>query len=593
MLVFKRMRSLVGLMLAMAMTLAAGLSFAVPAHASDLSGPVLLNPKATPTNLNFHNGPATINITLRLVDATGVEAPVMLASWVNPDPWSWGSGQSQGFGRMTLVSGNMKDGIWKHTISIPQGAATGQWEMTLYPLSDTWGNRSSFFQTLATVTVIDEAPPTVVSPASVTFTDSLGTKNDKYTIPTTTGVQYLVGGKALSAGTYPGTGKITVTAVARTGYVLEPKAPSAWTQTFKGLLVGSAPTISGTAQVGSTLTAKTGTWTPSPVALGYQWYRSGVAIAGAVSGTYVVAAADAGNTITLNVTGSKAGYSPVTKKSAPTAQVTKGSFSGRTVSIDGTSRVAQTLTANVGAWIPTPASFKYQWYRYGAPIVGANASTYTLTAADAAATLTVKVTGSKSGYSTASTTSAPTAAVAKGSLARSTPTITGKSAVGSVLTANPGVWGPAPVTLKYQWYRAGALVSGANAATYTPTTADLGAVFTVKVTGSKAGFATFSRTSAPTAAVVKGSLVRATPVITGTAKVGATLTADPGAWGPAPVTLRYQWYRSGSAITGATTATYSPTKSDAAKTLTVKVTASKSGFTTFARTSAPTAIVAK
>jgi hypothetical protein len=93
--------------------------------------------------------------------------------------------------------------------------------------------------------------------------------------------------------------------------------------------------------------------------------------------------------------------------------------------------------------------------------------------------------------------------------------------------------------------------------------------------------------------VVKGSLVRATPTVTGTAKVGSTLTANSGVWGPAPVTLRYQWYQSGVAVTGANAATYQPTTTDVAKTLTVKVTGSKPGYTTFSRTSVPTAAVAK
>jgi hypothetical protein len=242
--------------------------------------------------------------------------------------------------------------------------------------------------------------------------------------------------------------------------------------------------------------------------------------------------------------------------------------------------------------VPSPESFQYQWHRAGVTIDGATAATYTPTASDLAATLTVTVTGSKSGYSTVSKTSAPTAAVRQGSLIKSTPTVTGTPKVGTPLTANPGVWGPGEVRLGYAWYRYGVLIYGAFSATYTPVTKDLGAVLTVSVFGSKPGFLTYSRTSAPTAKVVRGSLTRATPTITGAAKVGSTLTANPGTWGPAPLTLRYQWYRSGIPITGANTATYTPGTADAARTLTVKVTGSKSGYTAISRTSAPTASVA-
>lgn len=80
--------------------------------------------------------------------------------------------------------------------------------------------------------------------------------------------------------------------------------------------------------------------------------------------------------------------------------------------------------------------------------------------------------------------------------------------------------------------------------------------------------------------------------ITGTAKVGQTLTAVPGTWNPEP-TFSYRWYRSGSSIAGATKSTYKLTKSDAGKTITVKVTGTLAKHQTVALTSAPTAKVSK
>lgn len=593
MLVFNRARTSVMVMALVAMLVSMGTIYAAPARASDMSGPALVSQSVTWTNLNLYNGPATITTTIHLVDATGVEAPVMTSSWVNPDPWAWGGGQSQGFGRMTLVSGTMQDGIWKHTITIPQGAATGQWDVTLYPLSDTWGNNSTFFKTLATVTITDEAPATVVTPAAATFTDQDGIAGDTYTVPTTAGVQYLVQGQEVPAGTYPGAGTVTVTAKATPGYALTPNAIASWTTTFKGNLIASTPTISGAGRVGSTLTANAGSWGPSPISLGYQWYRSGVAIAAANAATYALAATDAGSTITVSVTGTKAGYPTVANKSAPTAVIAEGLLTGPAPTIAGTPQVGKPLTANAGIWGPSLVSLTYQWFRTGVPITGATDAVYTPSASDVAVTLSVKVTGSKPGYSTGAKTSAPTAAIAKGALTRSLPAITGTPRVGTTLTAVPGAWGPAPVTLRYQWYRSGALITGASSLKYVPGTQDLGAILTVKVTASKAGYTTLSRISAPTAAVVKGTLIRATPTITGTAKVASGLTAKPGTWGPAPVTLRYQWYRSGLAITGANAAKYKLTARDAAKTMTVRVTGSKTGFTTVSRTSARTAAVAK
>jgi hypothetical protein len=93
--------------------------------------------------------------------------------------------------------------------------------------------------------------------------------------------------------------------------------------------------------------------------------------------------------------------------------------------------------------------------------------------------------------------------------------------------------------------------------------------------------------------MVSGVLKTAAPTIAGTAKVGATLTARPGTWGPAPVGFTYQWRANGTALSGATASTYKLTSASVGKKITVSVTARKTGFTTVTRTSASTAAVAR
>lgn len=57
-----------------------------------------------------------------------------------------------------------------------------------------------------------------------------------------------------------------------------------------------APTVTGTAVVGQTLSTTDGTWTgTTPITYSYQWYRGASAISGATSSTYTLVQADAGN----------------------------------------------------------------------------------------------------------------------------------------------------------------------------------------------------------------------------------------------------------------------------------------------------------
>lgn len=80
-----------------------------------------------------------------------------------------------------------------------------------------------------------------------------------------------------------------------------------------------APALSGTAQVGQTLTSTTGTWSGTPT-YARQWFAAGVAISGATGATYVPVVGDVGKALTVRVTATNDKGS-VSATSAPTAAV--------------------------------------------------------------------------------------------------------------------------------------------------------------------------------------------------------------------------------------------------------------------------------
>lgn len=86
-------------------------------------------------------------------------------------------------------------------------------------------------------------------------------------------------------------------------------------------------------------------------------------------------------------------------------------------------------------------------------------------------------------------------------------------------------------------------------------------------------------------------VVASTPTISGTAAVGRTLTAEPGAWEPGAA-LAYQWRADGSAISGATSRTYRAPAAVRGKRLSVRVTGTLAGRRPTVRTSAATVAVA-
>jgi lysozyme len=193
----------------------------------------------------------------------------------------------------------------------------------------------------------------------------------------------------------------------------------------------SPPTIVGTAQAGKTLAGVPGSWTGGkPVTFLYQWDRCDAAgancaaIVGATSETYIPVTADVGHALTLAVTAQASAGATTASSPATVAVVAGGSTVTRPAAtsaptVTGTVQAGQTLTASVGTWTGAPTSFAFQWLRCdptGAQctaIVGATATSYTLSPGDIGATISLVVTATGKGGSTsapAATTSAVSAA---------------------------------------------------------------------------------------------------------------------------------------------------------------------------------------
>lgn len=81
------------------------------------------------------------------------------------------------------------------------------------------------------------------------------------------------------------------------------------------------PTITGTAQVGQTLTSTPGTWTGTGNTFTRAWFANGVVIPGATAATYVPVIGDIGKVIRVAVTNTRNGLVSQPALSAATSAV--------------------------------------------------------------------------------------------------------------------------------------------------------------------------------------------------------------------------------------------------------------------------------
>ncbi len=466
--------------------------------------------------------------------------------------------------------------------------------------SVTIGGTATQGETLTAVTSTIADPD---GPATLTF--SFQWKRDGADIPTATGATYVLTqddvGAAITVTVSWTDGGNTVESLtsAATAEVTDANDPPT-----------GAVTVSGTATQGETLTAVTSTIAdpdgPATLTFSFQWKRDGADIPTATGATYVLTQDDVGAAITVTVSWTDGGNTVESLTSAATAEVTDANDPPTgAVTISGTATQGQTLTA-VTATIADPdgpdaLTFSFQWKRDGTDISGATGATYVLAQDDVGAAITVTVSWTDDGNTAESLTSAPTAEVANANDAPTgSVTISGTATQGETLTAVTSTIadpdGPATLTFSFQWKRGGSDISGATGSTYVLTQADVGAEITVTVSWTDGGNTAESLTSAPTAAVTNtNDAPTGSVTISGTATQGETLTAvtstiaDPD--GPDALTFSFQWKRDGTAITGATGATYVLAQDDVGAAITVTVSWTDGGNTAESLTSAPTAEV--
>jgi hypothetical protein len=280
-----------------------------------------------------------------------------------------------------------------------------------------------------------------------------------------------------------------------------------------------APTVSGAAEDGQSLTADPGTWSGTePLAYAYQWRRcdttgGGCAdIAGATGPSYTLGSADVGSTIRVRVMASNAAgeSSASSEPTAPVAAVAPANTAPPTIS--GTPKDGEILSADRGSWSGTePIPHAYQWQRCQLEvcndILDATEQSYTVTSGDVDFAIRVMITASNAVGTTSAASHETAAVVAAAPVNTAAPTISGAARDGETLVADRGSWsGTEPLAYAYQWRRcddAGAAcvdIDGATEQTYTLTGADVGSTIRVTVTASNAA-GQGSASSAPTMVV--------------------------------------------------------------------------------------------
>ena len=270
----------------------------------------------------------------------------------------------------------------------------------------------------------------------------------------------------------------------------------------------SAPTITGTAATGATLSATSGAWNgDSPISYAYQWQRCNASGSGcrsinqATNQNYVLSNRDAGSTFRVQVTATNSAGSNQALSGATGSIVGTGAAPDNSTQPDpsGKAEDGQKVAVDPGNWSgQKPITFSYQWQACNAAsvcadIAGATGQSFLVTSSQVGSKLraTVTATNAAGKASTSSNLTAAVIAKTTGSPVNTAlPLISGSKLVGHTVQASTGVWTGATTGFGYQWSRCNtngtscASISGATGQSYGIGTVDAGNALRVSVTAT-------------------------------------------------------------------------------------------------------------
>ena len=391
-----------------------------------------------------------------------------------------------------------------------------------------------------------------------------------------------------------------------------------------------AATITGTAQVGKTLTADTSGISDDDgltnAAFSYQWLADEANISGATRSTYTLADADESKALKVQVSFTDDAGNDETLTSAATAAVAPppltASFENVPAEHDGKRLFSFELHFSEN--FPGRMSYKtlqdnaFQVengrVRKAARVVKGENRRWTISvrpasSADVIVTLPASLDCSATGAvcteadrALSNTTTVTVRGPVDNTPAADLPTITGMLQVGETLTANTSGIADADgldnATFSYQWLAGDADISGATGSTYTLTDADEGKAVKVRVSFTDDAGNDETLASAATAAVAPRPNNPATgePTILGEARVGETLTADTSGISDADgldnAVFSYQWLADDADISGAAGSTYTLADADEGRAIKVRVSFTDDAGNDETLTSAATSAVA-
>lgn len=364
---------------------------------------------------------------------------------------------------------------------------------------------------------------------------------------------------------------LTVTVTAQDGETTETREVEVLASTELEIVAGSVPT-DGTIRVGTYAKLTKDQFAGSKVT--YQWTNDGSDISDATAYRYLLTPDDLGHEIRATVVATTAGVSKtlISKPVEFEAGIIK---KAPTPGVKGKAVVGSTLTAVARTWT-TDVELAYQWYADGSAIDGATEETFEITAELVDAAVSVGVTGTLFGYTTVEKLSAEL--TVKPGTIRFTgkPSISGDLVVGGTIELDPGTVSIDTAELTYVWSRNGEEFDNTEVS-YTLTPEDYKKRITVKVVAIAEGYNEAFAT-VKTLSVKAGELADVpTPVISGDAVVGETLTVDLGGDYPEDTVFKYVWSRDYKVISGATEE-LTLTKRDLGKTIRVRVIAVIPGY---------------